>query len=357
MYNNSENVIRQDVVNESFGKAVISFDTDIHKGANEQSEFMRQCFLDDLTLNNAERSYLLDKLQQNVDEFDISNNENEYQCESCLSWSARSNYCEQCCREFFESNFGRWTSGFEEYDKFIQNSQRTLTSPNKVIEWIPSDKFYDIERKIHECFGLIYVANWIDGPIIKWNNHNKTLERTGNHKVMLITLKDGWNQQVETHWRLQINLFSQFVIPFYGLTKESNSQQLMLVLKYMDTDLRQFLPNNHSILSLKDKLNIVLDIVNNLDELHKEQIALKHLHSDIITLGTEKRWYINHMGLTLAKNDPDIDQEKNNNQGQMDFLGAFLNNTLLLSLHFSRYHTFSNLPKPKGINTDEFNGK
>ena len=78
--------------------------------------------------------------------------------------------CEKCncvCNTIhFQRNFNNWTSGNNDIDKFIQDTQLSANRYNNVLEWIPYDRFYDIEYIAKGGFGKVYRANWIDGPIL-----------------------------------------------------------------------------------------------------------------------------------------------------------------------------------------------
>jgi hypothetical protein len=73
-----------------------------------------------------------------------------------------------CFAIHFQQNFGNWTSGNNYIDKFIQNSQLSVHNEYEVsdtLEWIPYDRFYDINY-ITEA--KKYKARWVDGYIINW---------------------------------------------------------------------------------------------------------------------------------------------------------------------------------------------
>src|SRR6266542_1247174 len=65
-------------------------------------------------------------------------------------------------------------------DKFIQDAQLSANTRTKVLEWIPYDRFYDIEYITKGGFGKVYKANWIDGYIDKWDNKNQNWMRLGS---------------------------------------------------------------------------------------------------------------------------------------------------------------------------------
>ena len=54
-------------------------------------------------------------------------------------------------------------SGNVDMDKFIQNTQLSAEDYYKVLEWIPYDRFRNIEYIAKGGFGKVYKANWIDG--------------------------------------------------------------------------------------------------------------------------------------------------------------------------------------------------
>jgi hypothetical protein len=102
-----------------------------------------------------------------------------------------SNGCKKCnciCNSiYFQQNFKNWTSGNSNIDEFIQDTQ-LLTHDNvsNALEWIPYDRFYDIEYI--DRFEKVYKAKWIDGYINHgWNEYNQDWKRTGEN--ILINLK------------------------------------------------------------------------------------------------------------------------------------------------------------------------
>src|SRR6266498_3214578 len=103
--------------------------------------------------------------------------------------------CEKCncvCNVIhFQQNFKNWTSGNNDIDKFIQDSQLSAhDNPDKVLEWIPYDRFYDIKyinNITKGSFGKVYRTNWIDGSIFYWSDYNQNWKR--NNQNMFVILK------------------------------------------------------------------------------------------------------------------------------------------------------------------------
>ena len=52
-------------------------------------------------------------------------------------------WCRSCNAKHFKENFKNWTSGNNDIDKFIKNTQLSSHGGiNDVLEWIPYDRFY-----------------------------------------------------------------------------------------------------------------------------------------------------------------------------------------------------------------------
>jgi hypothetical protein len=94
--------------------------------------------------------------------------------------------CDRICNAIhFQQYFESWTSGSNDIDIFIQNTQLSAhDDASKALEWIPYDRFYDI--KYIEKIG-VFRANWIDGYISHWNRENENWIRFKEN--MSITLK------------------------------------------------------------------------------------------------------------------------------------------------------------------------
>jgi hypothetical protein len=99
-----------------------------------------------------------------------------------------SNICKKCnytCNAIhFQQNFESWTSGNDDIDKYIQNSQ--LLAHNDIqnaLEWIPYNRFNNI--KYIEKVG-VYKANWIDGTIRYLDNMKQNWKRFGQNMVIIL---------------------------------------------------------------------------------------------------------------------------------------------------------------------------
>ena len=104
------------------------------------------------------------------------------------------NICEECneiCDSiYFQRNFKSWTSGNDDIDKFIQDTQLSAhENAETALEWIPYNRFNNIEKS---SIDKVHKANWIDGRIYKWDDENQNWKRNSN---MIVTLKRLNNQK------------------------------------------------------------------------------------------------------------------------------------------------------------------
>src|ERR1043166_5949937 len=103
-------------------------------------------------------------------------------------------WCQSCNSKHFQQEFNKWTSGNKEIDEFIQKFQLNATNHLEVLEWIPYDRFENIEYLAEGGFCTVYKAIWIDGYIRSWkNSRNKWYRMIINREVVLKCLKDSQN--------------------------------------------------------------------------------------------------------------------------------------------------------------------
>src|SRR6266542_7070117 len=105
--------------------------------------------------------------------------------------------CNLIVRKQFQLNFLNWTSGNEFINKFIQESQLKVQNNKQVLEWIPYNRFKDIEYVDKGGFSTIYQAIWLDGPINYWCVYKKKWIRFKNEIVILKSLDKSSNLNEE----------------------------------------------------------------------------------------------------------------------------------------------------------------
>src|SRR2546423_33364 len=66
-------------------------------------------------------------------------------CSNCSNLCENLEACEFCIKNFLEKDFGKWTSGNTEIDELIKNRQRNIIKIDHIVEWIPFNKFQDVQ--------------------------------------------------------------------------------------------------------------------------------------------------------------------------------------------------------------------
>ncbi|GBC05952.1 hypothetical protein RclHR1_06520008 [Rhizophagus clarus] len=134
-------------------------------------------------------------------------------------------------------NFKNWTSGNHNVDKFIQDTQRsahTIYEIKNVIEWIPNDRFCNIEYIAKGGFGKVYKANWIDGCIDKWSSDNRNWRRKDQYKFVALKILNN-SENVASEFMHEITSHCKvdnFVVKLYGISQDPKTKNYIMVLDY-----------------------------------------------------------------------------------------------------------------------------
>jgi hypothetical protein len=99
-------------------------------------------------------------------------------------------WCSNCNTIHLQQDLNKWTSENKDIDEFIKNRQLNSKNSRGIIEWIPYNKFTDIEYIAEGGFAKVYSANWIDAYIKGWDPKTKNWKRKERRKVALKVLND-----------------------------------------------------------------------------------------------------------------------------------------------------------------------
>ncbi|CAG8441480.1 9616_t:CDS:2 [Funneliformis caledonium] len=102
-------------------------------------------------------------------------------CLSCKRKTTDSGYsiqwCKACEMKRFEQQFESWSSGNDDVDIFILESQLNSSSYFDYLEWISFDRLQDIELVDAGDYGCVFQAIWKDGPRERWDMNNSQYVR------------------------------------------------------------------------------------------------------------------------------------------------------------------------------------
>uniref|UniRef100_U9TC62 Uncharacterized protein n=1 Tax=Rhizophagus irregularis (strain DAOM 181602 / DAOM 197198 / MUCL 43194) TaxID=747089 RepID=U9TC62_RHIID len=145
--------------------------------------------------------------------------------------------CDKVCNSMhFQQNFKDWTSGNNDIDKFIQDTQlsaHTYYKVKNVLEWIPYNRLYNIKSEDDE-FGKVHRANWIDGNITykdnwyfdsSWNDKNQDWDRKNQKMIVILKILNNPSS-------ITLEFINKIAVPHevYGITQDPETKNYMIVL-------------------------------------------------------------------------------------------------------------------------------
>ncbi|KAF0493110.1 kinase-like domain-containing protein [Gigaspora margarita] len=206
-----------------------------------------------------------------------------------------------------------WTSGNEQIDAFIHQIHSPFS--DKFFEWIPYEKFINVEYLAKGGFGQVFTAWWPEGKISGYNFDTNCVERSVIDMVDIFRPEDGKGLKValkllssktnmealcdELRSYLAVSRFrNSFVVECYGMTKNPDGKYL-LVLQYGGKILKQVLAEeiDKKELTWNKMIYKVRDIAAGLSGIH---IIGNRIHRDLHSGNIVQRDFINR----CWENDP-----------------------------------------------------
>ncbi|GES72879.1 kinase-like domain-containing protein [Rhizophagus clarus] len=210
-----------------------------------------------------------------------------------------------------------WTSGNLNIDKFIKDSiYNARKGPNiKFLEWVPFDRFINIEQIGEGGFSKVYSATWIDGKS-KYERRGdgswKKLE-TKSIKVALKKLNGSQNisvkylNELKIHWDIYLN--NNYLV-FYGMTRDPKTNEFVMILEFASNgNLRNFLLRALNIMFWIHKIKLLYDLIVDLKNIHEFGYLHKDLHSGNILLNDYYYYYVSDFGLSGPANEQKSDNK------------------------------------------------
>ncbi|PKY51234.1 hypothetical protein RhiirA4_468116 [Rhizophagus irregularis] len=244
-------------------------------------------------------------------------------CKECLKIHEDLDGCLSCNSERFQRDFYKWTSRNEVIDKLIQDNQLSVKRYGLLLEWIPYDKFININYIAEGGFAKVYLALWIDGQIRKWSQLSNSWRRNGPTTVALKVLNNSNN--ISEDFLNEIKFLNEVsgymcIIKCFGITQDPITNNYALVLQYMENgDLRKYLKRTANIITWDQRLNKIYDICLALNNIHAHGLIHKDLHPGNIFIGSTFA-YIGDFGFCMPANEILSNSTKKNIYGVMPYM-------------------------------------
>ncbi|GES78395.1 kinase-like domain-containing protein [Rhizophagus clarus] len=364
------NKIRNELVATVYNRALALTDYNIQNTLDKRFEFRKKIIRADKSLTENEKSYAMEELNKDFDYHKVLFNEGTKRiCENCHDECLATLFCEHCVRNYLKENFSNWTSGNNDIDDLIQQCQSEILSPDKIVEWIPYNKFENINFLTKGGCSEIYTADWINGSYDEWDSKEKQLKRFGDQVVVLKKLENvenanrSWFEEGKSH----LSISSKYsVVECYGLTKDPSDGNYMLVMNHMDINLREYIQQNHNKLTWKERIQIIKNITFVLSKIHQENTIHRDLHSGNILLGPAHVFRISDFGFCGPADKPlnsvygnlpyiapeVISGKETTFASDIYSIGILISNTSS-RLFTSKVYQFKNLPEPKNATEEE----
>lgn len=181
--------IRREVMNAAYDKAYALIQNDnMHIRFRDIKEFV----LKDETLTEEEKIEVIKRFDGDYDYFKVVENDDRVKrtCENCQEECLATLYCEFCVRKYLKSRFSDWTSGNNTIDDLLKKCQESSLIPYMIVEWIPYDKFINLQFLAKGGCSDIYTADWEEGGYKEWDIKERKLKRAGKCKVVLKKLEN-----------------------------------------------------------------------------------------------------------------------------------------------------------------------
>ncbi|CAG8757787.1 24362_t:CDS:2, partial [Cetraspora pellucida] len=164
------------------------------------------------------------------------------------------------------------------YDEYSNQCKDCYRASLRVLsEFIPYNRFINIEYLAKGGFSVIHKATWVDGPIARWNPKKQKYGRKRNFDVALKVLNNS-NKMDSDYLNELKNFFHcikneakrdvKNVHQYIGITQHPETKNYIIVIEFaQNRDLHHFLNKNANSLSWIEKLKLLQNISYGLEHI------------------------------------------------------------------------------------------
>ncbi|RHZ63284.1 hypothetical protein Glove_330g118 [Diversispora epigaea] len=276
-------------------------------------------------------------------------------CKECKQDNTGLNWCKFCNGKRFQTEFDKWTSNDKEIDQYIQQMQLNANKFEEILEWIPFNKFENVQYLDEGGFGKVFKAKWLDGFIASWDHESENWNRLKQDHVCLKQLNIFDTNAFIQEIKHQLKVRGGSVIAIYGITKNPQKNNYMIVMQYAKHgNLRKMLNKRFKFLTWKEKIKILECLARGLKRIHKIGLIHKDFHPGNIVNESLTNSYITDFGLCkpISENDEKFigvlpymapEMWKGNEKEYTQALDIYSFGMIMLEV-FTSYPPFYNIP-------------
>ncbi|GBB91377.1 hypothetical protein RclHR1_18610003 [Rhizophagus clarus] len=210
-------------------------------------------------------------------------------CSKCGGTRTAIGWCRPCDTAKLKAQFKNWTSGNEELDQFLRETQLNANTPFDYMRWINFDSFSDIKFEAQGGFGSVCSAKssaW--GKVAL-----KFLDNSEN-------LAQDFLDELRAYHRCSLG---SGIIDCYGVSKDPETNRYVMVMRFADHgSLRKYLTKYFAELSWDEKIILFDRVAKGLQGIHDSGLVHRDFHSGNI-LRHEKLVYVTDLGMCRPVNE------------------------------------------------------
>ncbi|RIA97400.1 kinase-like domain-containing protein, partial [Glomus cerebriforme] len=222
-----------------------------------------------------------------------------------------------CKIEHFNSNYSNLPNDNNDLNAILKDNYCKSNNTSEFIEWIPYNSLIDITFIDQGGFSKVYSALWLSNNLYEWNHADLEWKRLSGYKpVALKVLESYYNiseflREVQSYYKIG---FSHKITKLYGISKDPNTQNYILVLEYVKYgSLRKFLDKHNKYLLTSYKIKILKNIAEGINEIHSKGLIHQDIHSGNILNTDFDNIRITDLGLSKF-----VDQTSNNDNNEKE---------------------------------------
>jgi hypothetical protein len=149
------------------------------------------------------------ELQSEFQKLNITNHEN---CSYCDKPFTEELWCKEC--DPFRKIEG-WSSGNPDIDKFIKDTIYDARSCRgryaTFLEWVPFDRFEDVNQIGEGGFAKVYSATWLNGPSIFRKQDDESWKKDDLKSIKVALKRLNGSQNMSAEYLNEVYLYCLFI--------------------------------------------------------------------------------------------------------------------------------------------------